>query len=161
MVQHSLIVLILLAVVLAGCRSGTKLEANSASDSESAKAAINALGQEWEKHFEARDAAALASLFTDDCVRMPDGGAITNGKVALEAAYRREYANLWKTKFDASLRTDEVVISGDYAFARGRESLIRYESDKTFQEFGKWMATYRRQPDGSWKYLWITNNRDH
>lgn len=158
--RRLLVTLTLTSIVLLGCRSGIKQAGNS-EKTENAKAAIIALNQKWEQLFEERNAADLANLFTDDCVRLPDAGATTNGKVALEAAYRKEFAEVWKTKFDASIRTDDVVVSGDYAFARGRDSLIRYENDKTIQEFGKWMATYRREPDGSWKYLWSTYNSDN
>jgi hypothetical protein len=45
-----------------------------ATDIESAEAAISALGQQWETNFMNRDAAGLAALYTDDCVRMPNGG---------------------------------------------------------------------------------------
>jgi uncharacterized protein (TIGR02246 family) len=159
---RSLVAIMLTVITLLGCKSASdSRQSTNRVDNESAKSAIIALNQQWEKHFEERDAAALANLFTDDCVRMPDGGATSNGKVALEAAYRKEFAEVWKMKFDAAIRTDEVVVLGDYAFARGRDSLIRYENDKAVQHFGKWMATYRRQPDGSWKYFWSTYNSNN
>jgi uncharacterized protein (TIGR02246 family) len=160
--RRLLVTLMLTSIAVLGCKStaGNKQEVK-AEDIESAKAAIIALNQKWEKLFEERDAAALANLYTDDCVRMPDAGAISNGKVALEAAYRKEFAEIWKAKFDASIRTDAIIVSGNYAFARGRDSLIRYENEKAIQEFGKWMATYRKEPDGSWKYFWSTYNSDN
>ena len=37
----------------------------------------------------------------------------------LETAYRKESAAIWKTKCDESMKTDEVVASGEYAFAIG------------------------------------------
>jgi ketosteroid isomerase-like protein len=46
-----------------------------------------------------REAAGLAGLFTDDCVRMPDSGPATTGREALESAYRREFAAVWNTRF--------------------------------------------------------------
>jgi uncharacterized protein (TIGR02246 family) len=117
--------------------------------------------QQWETAFKKRDAVALANLFTEDCVRMPNGAPTTIGRQALEAAYRKEFADIWKTKFDASIKTDEVVVSGEYAFARGTDTLTQEENGKVVQETGKWMATYRRQPDGSWKYFWSTYNSNH
>jgi predicted RNase H-like HicB family nuclease len=57
---------------------------------ESAKAAIQALNQQWELRFENHDLAGLAALFTEDCVRMPQGGPATVGRSALEAAYRQD-----------------------------------------------------------------------
>jgi ketosteroid isomerase-like protein len=46
-------------------------------DIESAKAAIQALNEQWEINFENHDLAGLAALFTEDCVRMPQGGPAT------------------------------------------------------------------------------------
>src|SRR5262249_37768835 len=115
---------------------------------EEDKAAILNLQQQWEIGFGNHDAAALASLYTDDCVRMPNGGVTSIGRQALEAAYRKDFAELWKTKSTISIKTDEVVVSGDYAFARGTDTTSQEKNGTTSSETGKWMATYRRQPDG-------------
>ena len=127
-------------------------------DEDRAKAAIAALNREWETNFRNHDPAGLASLYTDDCVRMPNGGATTLGRKALEAAYRQEFADVWNMKSDVSIKTDDIVVMGDYAFARGTDTLTLEDSGKTVQETGKWMATYRREADGAWRYLWSTYN---
>src|SRR5258706_7742604 len=80
-------------------------------DSESAKAAIRALDQQWERSFENHDAADLAALFTEDCVRMPQGGPATVGRPALEAAYRQDFAAVWQAQGIVRLKAEEVVIS--------------------------------------------------
>jgi uncharacterized protein (TIGR02246 family) len=125
-------------------------------DIESAKAAIRALNQQWELNFENHDVAGLAVLFTEDCVRMPQGGPATMGRPALEAAYRQDFAEVWKTQAKVRLNAEEVTISGEYAFARGADTLI--QDGTQVGETGKWLFIYRRQPDGTWKYHWITFN---
>ena len=50
---------------------------------ESTKAAIQTLNQQWEKGFEDHDLAGMIALFTEDCVRMPQGGHATVGRAAL------------------------------------------------------------------------------
>ena len=129
-------------------------------DIESAKAAIQALNQQWEKNFENHDLAGLAALFTEDCVRMPQGRPATVGRPALEAAYRQDFAEVWETRAKVRLNAEEVIISGEYAFARGSDTLIQDQDGRQLLdgETGKWLFIYRRQPDGTWKYHWITFN---
>jgi len=129
-------------------------------DIESAKAAIQALNQQWEINFENHDLAGLVALFTEDCVRMPQGGPATVGRPALEAAYRQDFAEVWKTQAKVRLNAEEVIISGEYAFARGADTLVQVQDGRQVLdgETGKWLFIYRQQPDGTWKYHWITFN---
>jgi uncharacterized protein (TIGR02246 family) len=127
-------------------------------DIESTKAALQALNQQWERNFENHDLAGLVALFTEDCVRMPQGGPATVGRPALEAAYRRDFAEAWETQAKVRLNAEEVIISGEYAFARGADTLI--QDGKQVGETGKWLFVYRQQPDGAWKFHWIIFNRN-
>ena len=129
-------------------------------DIESAKAAIQALNQQWEINFENHDLAGLVALFTEDCVRMPQGGPATVGRPALEAAYRQDFAEVWKTLAKVRLNAEEVIISGEYAFARGADTLVQVQDGRQVLggETGKWLFIFRRQTDGTWKYHWITFN---
>jgi uncharacterized protein (TIGR02246 family) len=131
-------------------------------DIESARAAIQALNQQWEKNFENHDAAGLVALFTEDCVRMPQGGPATVGRLMLEAAYRQDFAEVWKAQAKVRLDAEEVILSGAYAFARGTDTLIQDQDGKQVPggETGKWLFVYRPQPDGTWKYHWTTFNRN-
>jgi ketosteroid isomerase-like protein len=94
-------------------------------DIESAKAAIQALNRQWEINFENHDAASLVALFTKDCVRMPQGRPATVGRPALEAAYRQDFAEVWKTQAKVRLNAEEAIISGESAFARGADTLLQ------------------------------------
>jgi uncharacterized protein (TIGR02246 family) len=129
-------------------------------DIESAKAAIQALNQQWEINFENHDLAGLAALFTEDCVRMPQSRPATVGRPALEAAYRQDFAEVWKARAKVRLNAEEVIISGEYAFARGSDTLIQAQDGRQVLdgETGKWLFIYRQQRDGTWKYHWITFN---
>src|SRR5215208_5013953 len=129
-------------------------------DIESTKAAIQALNQQWEINFENHDLAGLVGLFTEDCVRMPQGGPATVGRPALEAAYRQDFAEVWKTQATVKLNAEEIIISGEYAFARGADTLVQVQDGRQVLdgETGKWLFVFRRQTDGTWKYHWITFN---
>jgi len=133
------------------------MSANEA-ELESAKAALQALNRQWEINFENHDLAGLIALFTEDCIRMPQAGPATVGRTALEAAYRKDFAEVWKTGAKVRLNAQELIISEDYAFARGADTLIQVQDGRQVGETGKWLFVYRRQPDGNWKYHWITFN---
>ena len=125
---------------------------------EGAKAALQTLNRQWEINFENHDLAGLTALFTENCVRMPQGGPATVGRPALEAAYRQDFAEVWKTQAKVRLNAEDIIISGEYAFARGADTLVQDQADRQIEETGKWLFVYRRQPDGTWKYHWITFN---
>jgi uncharacterized protein (TIGR02246 family) len=125
---------------------------------ESAKAAIQTLNQQWEKNFENHDLAGLTALFTEDCIRMPQGGPATIGRTALETAYQQNFAEAWEAQGKVRLNAEELIVAGEYAFARGADTLILDQDGRQVEETGKWLFVYRRQPDGAWKYHWIIFN---
>jgi uncharacterized protein (TIGR02246 family) len=127
-------------------------------DIEHAKADIKLLNQRWETYFANHDLAGLTSLFTEDCVRMPQGGPATLGRTALEAAYRQDFAEVWETQAKVRLNLEEVIISGEYAFARGADTLVQEQDGTQMEQTEKWLFVYRREPDGAWKFHWITFN---
>src|SRR5690349_9701842 len=132
--------------------------ASNESESESARVAIDALNRQWEISFDNHDAAALAALFTEDCVRLPQGGSTTIGRSALEAAYQHEFAGIWLAQAKVVLKTEEVIVSGNYAFARGTDTVVWVEDGRQVEETGKWISVYRREADGTWMYHWSTYN---
>ena len=127
-------------------------------DIERARAAVEEVNRQWEENFDNHDATGLAALFTEDCVRLPQGGPTTIGRAALEAAYRQEFAEIWNAQAKVTLKTEELVLSGEYAFGRGTDTVIWVENGNQMEETGKWLAVYQRQADGSWLYHWSTYN---
>jgi uncharacterized protein (TIGR02246 family) len=125
---------------------------------EDSRTAIQPLNQQWEMGFANHDLAGMTALFTEDCVRMPQGGPATVGRAALEAAYQRDFAGVWKTQAQVRLNAEDVIISGEYAFARGADTLVQGQDGSQTGETGKWLFVYRRQADGTWKFHWITFN---
>src|SRR5215211_1965677 len=111
-------------------------------DIESAKAAIRELNRQWEVNFENQDPAGLAALFTEDCVRMPQSGPATVGRPALEAAYRQDFAEVWKTQAKVRLSAEKVIISGEYAFARGTDTLVQDQDGRQVGKTGKWLFVF-------------------
>ena len=127
-------------------------------ESDEAKDAIQALNDEWEKRFENHDLAGLTALFTDDCIRMPQGAPASIGRAALEAAYRRDFADVWKTGAKVRLNTQEIIVAGEYAFARGADILVQAEEDPQRESTSKWVFVYHKQADDVWKFHWVSFN---
>lgn len=127
-------------------------------EAKEARATIQALNEEWERGFENHDLAGLTALFTEDCIRMPQGAPASLGRAALEAAYRRDFADVWKTGAKVRLNAQEIVISGEYAFARGADTLIQDQDEYQGEANSKWVFVYHQQTDGSWKFHWVSFN---
>jgi uncharacterized protein (TIGR02246 family) len=151
--MNRVIALLLISTISLSCQSKQDSTAESVT-TEADKKYITGLGEQWEQEFRNEDAASLANLYTKDCVRMPDGGPTTIGKEALENAYKQEFSGIWDSEYEIDITVDQVIITGDHAFARGSTAM----KIDTTESMGKWVATYRKQSDGSWKYFWNTYN---
>ena len=108
----------------------------------------------------ADDVEAEVNRFTEDGIYMwPDAPAIA-GHEALRQWFEQRFQLV-----DVQLenRSEELVISGDWAFERGAyTALIRPKDGVQIDTVvGKYLNVLRRQPDGSWKVARRIRNRDH
>ncbi len=129
-------------------------------DIQADEAAIRTLGDQAVAALNANDAAALAAFVTDDVVWMPPNEPPAIGKEAFEALFRASFDEF---TFEVTIHPkDELVVAGDWAFARGTYVLVLTPKigGEPVQESGKFLEIYQRQPDGSWKYarhIWNTD----
>ena len=130
--------------------------ANPAND-QADLAAVRTLAETYQNAYNARDAHALAALFTEDCVYLPDRAPVAAGRRAVEASFSVQFDPTAKF-YNLEIVTNQVVISGDYAFARGSDTLAGTGGDNVPAQ-GKWVTTFRRE-NGAWKILWNTFNGD-
>ena len=63
----------------------------------------------------AGDVAKIVSLYTPDGVVIPQGGPTATGQAQVKATYEQFFKAV---KFDIKFQVEEVVVSGNYAFAR-------------------------------------------
>ena len=63
----------------------------------------------------AGDAAKIVSLYAADGVIIPQGGPTATGLAQVKATYEQFFKAV---KFNIKFQVEEVVVSGDYAFAR-------------------------------------------
>jgi len=99
----------------------------------------------------ASDAGALCLQLTDDVTFCPPHERTRSGKPDVEA-WARELFGQFKTKH-ASVSDRNVVVIGDWAFERGSFvwAVSPAAGGETTEDQGRFLAIWRRQPDGSWK----------
>jgi len=77
--------------------------------------AIQAVADAWTAAYSAGDFDALMELYSDDAVDIPPGQK-SEGKAAIR---ERQVRGLEGYRASSALSFDEVIVSGDWAFARG------------------------------------------
>ena len=107
--------------------------------------AIRALEAEFERHANARDAAALTDAFyTDDARLLPPNAPQVNGKAAIRDFWK---AFLAAGPTDVKLETGEVAQSGDLAYGIGQYGFTVAGA----RQQGKYLVVYRKQADGGYR----------
>jgi len=144
-----IIPLVILLCFTFGCQQqGEEVAEEPAVDVEADVEAINSLVNEVEKAFNEGNLEAFMATIADDAVFMPPDVSVLIGKEAI-----RNWYNFDETSFDTTIFSDEIEISGDWAFQRvhWKGSWILKESGETTQFESQSISNLRKQPDGSWK----------
>jgi uncharacterized protein (TIGR02246 family) len=105
----------------------------------------------------AGDAAAIAALWAADGILMPNHAPAVQGSQAIQAYYQAE-AEQGKTEL--SVTGEETIISGDWAFDRGKFTIKLTTASGTVEDQGKYIVLLSRQADGSWKVARLIFNSD-
>ncbi len=77
--------------------------------------------------------------------------AAGTGKEEIAAAMTKAYA---RPGFHLDWQPDRVEIFADLAVSSGRYQLRSGEGDAAKTELGRYVTVWRRQNDGSWRYVW-------
>jgi len=152
-----------LALVIAGC---TQPDAEQASVVTGTSAAEKDMRDAWllelmdaDREFSAMSAAegapvAFAAYADASVIMLPAGGAPIHGHSAMVAVFDGYTANLtWEPEYA------DVAASGDLGFTWGRYVQEREGEDgEPVLSYGKYVSIWRRQDDGSWKFVLDTGN---
>ena len=151
--MKNLIVFFLGIAILSMIACTTKV--NTEADVE----AVKNLTEEYDALVNAGDLDSWVSLYTDDAVRMPPNNPALVGKDAIRSVMQSSFE---KYTFDIKETAEEVIVAGDWAFARGTYTytVTSKAGGEPIRDSGKWMAFHKRQPDGSWKIYCNIFNSD-
>jgi ketosteroid isomerase-like protein len=154
-----------LAVAGALAREYMMLASNStapaAEDMDTNAKALAKLDDEWSKAAATKDAKLVASFYAENAVAYPPNEPIAVGRAAAEKVWAAYFADpafvsiSWKTAYA------EVAMSGDLGFTAGTyETAFNGPDGKPGIEKGKYLCTWSKQKDGSWKAVHDMWNAD-
>ena len=131
--------------------AGDTAEANSSAavESRADEQAIHAQVDRWLQLVKAKDAAAIAQLYTEDGAVMPPNAPIGKGRAAIQQAW----ASMMATPgFDLTFSPEQIVISssGDMALDRGTYALKVAPAGTPQTDSGKYVVVWRKI-GGDWK----------
>ena len=147
------IVATLLVLAISGCAPQVDLEAEAAAIRE-------ATDVEWLEVGQAKDLDLWVSFHTDDASLLPPNAPIITGKEAIRAFVSKlistpGWAASWQTT------KIEVSRSGDLAYSYGtQETTVDDAEGNPVTDQQKWVAVWKKQPDGSWKCAVLILNSD-
>jgi uncharacterized protein (TIGR02246 family) len=153
---RSLLLLTSAALLLPACQASNKstndfAEANgsAAVDTTADEKAIRGQVDRWLQLVKAKDAAAIAGLYTEDGAVMPPNGPIGKGHDAIQKAW----ASMMGTPgLDLTFTPEQIIVSssGDMALDRGTYKLAISPNGKSETETGKYVVVWRKVR-GEWR----------
>jgi ketosteroid isomerase-like protein len=148
------VIIVLVLLLLSGCAQ----KVNDPADAQ----AIRNLNADYDKAASSQDLAWLSSNFyTDDAVALPPNQPMVKGKEAIASEDKSTFDQYSPTQLSGPV--EEVLSSGDLAVARGAYTWTgtpKASGLSEVSEQGKWIGTFRRQGDGSWKCSQLIWNSD-
>ena len=150
MTRSSLLLLSAAALLLPACQEANK-HANDAAGANSGVAvdtgaeeqAIRGQVDQWLKLVKAKDAAAIAKLYTDDGAVMPPNAPAAKGRDAIQ----QTWAGMMGTPgFDLTFSPEQIIVSssGDMALDRGTYRLAVAPHGTAQTDTGKYVVVWRK-----------------
>jgi uncharacterized protein (TIGR02246 family) len=147
-VKPILLTLLLCAMTLTTACGGATTQQTATAPADPAP--INNVRAQFQTAFNAGDAAAIAALYTDDAISLPDHHAALEGKAAIQQYLQGMFAQYTP---NISITPGDTEITGDIAHEHGTYSLTMTPKagGNAMSENGKYLIVLKRQADGSWK----------
>ena len=129
-------------------------------DSATVRQAIDAAAARFTNAFKRGDADSLMTLYTSNAVQLNPNFPAWEGAAAIKQAFANFFNAM--TVSDASFTTHDIVIAGNKAIERGSYAmrLKPKNGGAEVADRGKYVTTWERQPDGSWKIIRDISNTD-
>ena len=147
-----------LFVILFACLS-TKSFAQD--DNGKLKQTIDDLNAKFSKAYIDHDNEFMLAYYTDDAISMPSYSPMMKGKEAIRNGMDMEKNANYKI-INFNLKSSDIITNGNLICDIGTyEMTMEMEnSDKPFNDNGKYLTVYEKQPDGSLKIkaeIWNSN----
>jgi uncharacterized protein (TIGR02246 family) len=112
--------------------------------------AIRAVIQTWHERTAKGDVEGVLSLMTEDAVFLAAGKPAVNGRAAFEQGLRAVLAH---GRIESSAQVDEVMVSGDLAFATTQLAVkvIPNDGSAAASRHGPTLTVFQRSGDGAWR----------
>ena len=133
-----------LGLALSGCQD--KTQPNPAVNTEEEKNAIEATLMNYEAALNASDLDGVLALYAEDGVFMPTEAPTAVGREQIRAAYEHVFGAI---KLDIAFSIDEIVLSGNFAFARtlSRGEVTLIAEDVTLPEENRELFVLKKTGD--------------
>ncbi len=102
----------------------------------------------------------VAAIYAEDASLLPPNEPVATGRKAIRQYWGRLMGG-YTLRFEAS--NDEVDGRGDLAYVRGHYTLTASPKAKggaAISDQGKYVEVFKRQPDGTWRYVVDIYNSD-
>lgn len=124
------------------------MAANTDSSTAAAKAAIDKLRDDWKAGADKKDAATVASYYTEDAVLAGSNAPVAKGRDAIQKGLAPAFA-MWT---NLKINSEDVKIAGDWAVDMGTYSEhVTPPKGKPMDVSGNYIVILKKQADGSWK----------
>ena len=129
-------------------------------DKDADAKALTKLDEEWSKTAATKDAEKIASFYAEDAMAYPPNEPIAVGRAGAKKLWATmlalpEVSISWKTAHA------EAAASGDLGYTTGTYEVSSKGADgKPAVEKGKYVCTWKKQKDGSWKAIHDIWNSD-
>lgn len=143
------------ALLVSSCDTGKKdttgasAEAVASTAATADEEAIRGQVAKWLELIKAKDAAAIAQLYTEDGALMPPNAPISKGKTAIQQAWA---GMMSAPGFELTFAPETIVLSGsgDMAMDRGTYRMTMAPAGKPQTDTGKYVVVWRKV-GGEWK----------
>ena len=131
-----------------------------AADPDTMAKALAHLDDEWSKAAVAKDVDRVASFYAENAIAYPPNEPMAIGRTAAKKVWASYFADptfsiSWKTLHSG------VSTSGDLGFTSGTyEDSFKGPDGKLVKEKGKYVCTWRKEKDGTWKAIHDIWNSD-
>jgi len=154
-VLSGLVFLAMMVVPMAFAQTPTPAATPAATPKESealaeVRRAIEKGNAQWAEGWKKGDAAMVAAIFAEDGVQLSGSGKIFKGPQQIR---ERQQAAMQSVDpgVKVTVTTLKVWLDGDTAYETGRYKYESSEKGKPSTDEGRYVTTWKRQKDGSWK----------